>query len=275
MDSTPEPLPLVAHSATCAAFFDLDKTILDTASSMALRQDLRVAGLLSRRALALGVLLHMPYLLLGADDDRMQKMANRLGALAKGWDHRLLEATVSEAVPASIAPVCYTRALDEIAMHQAAGHPVVVASASMEAIVRPVAELLGADHALGSVAEVDENGLYTGRIPHYNFAQNKALACAELAAEQGWDLSECWAYSDSITDLPLFELVGHPIAVNPDAALASVARERGWQIMTFDRTTGHVPASKRVALPLVAALGVGSLLVAAWWLGHRSARAQG
>lgn len=248
-----------------AAFFDLDKTILATASSMALREDLLHAGILTRRDLALGVLLHLPYLLQGADDGRMQRMAQSLGALARGWDARHLEEVVATAVTTSIPPVCYVGALEEIANHKEAGRPVVIASASVEEIVRPVAHLLEADHAIGSIAEIDEVGRYTGVVTHYNYADNKARACAELATEMGWDLEDCWAYSDSVTDVPLLELVGNPVAVNPDRELENLARERGWTIMKF-RETARVHRKVPLAvIPVVGAVCLGVGATALWW----------
>ena len=141
---------------TSAAFFDLDKTVLATASSMALRDPLVRAGLITRRGAAIGILIHLPYLLRGADEHLMERMRESLGDLARGWDAAVLESTVKDALTGSIDPVCFTEALDLIALHRAAGHAVVIASASVEQMVRPIASMLGADHAIGSVAEVDE-----------------------------------------------------------------------------------------------------------------------
>ncbi|QWW19718.1 HAD-IB family hydrolase [Schaalia sp. 19OD2882] len=259
-------MSMIGRPCASAAFFDLDKTLIATASSMALRDDLLRAGILTRRDLAMGVLLHLPYLIAGADDGRMQRMAKSLGALARGWDAVRLEEVVTEAVTTSIPPVCYSGALDEIARHKAEGRAVVIASASVEEIVRPVAQVLGADHAIGSIAEIDQDGHYTGEVTHYDYAENKARACAELAAEMGWDLDECWAYSDSVTDLPLLEIVGHPVAVNPDKDLDSHAREHGWQILTFRRTERVKPRMRQVAVPVAGLLASVGLAAGLWWL---------
>lgn len=238
---------------TCAAFFDLDKTVLATASSMALRDPLVRAGLITRRGAAIGILIHLPYLLRGADERLMERMRESLGELARGWDATVLESTVADALTGSIDPVCYTEALDLIALHHAAGHAVVIASASVEQMVRPIATMLGADHAIGSVAEVDEDNTFTGRILHFNHGEDKAHACARLAQEQGWDLTECFAYSDSVTDLPLLDLVGHPVAVNPDRGLREVAREKDWQVLSFSHTVRVRTSPARVLLPFAVA----------------------
>lgn len=253
----------------CAAFFDLDKTVLATSSSMALRDPLRRAGLITRRGAAIGVLIHLPYLLRGADEHLMERMRDSLGVLARGWDAALLESTVADALSGSIDPVCHTEALDLIALHRAAGHDVVIASASVEQMVRPIAAMLGADHAIGSVAETGEDNAFTGRITHFNHGQDKALACAQLAHEQGWDLAHCFAYSDSVTDLPLLEIVGHPVAVNPDRGLREAARERDWQVLTFSHTVRVRTSPARVALPAaLLTLGAGALLVMATRVGR-------
>ena len=89
--------------------------------------------------------------------------------------------------------------------------------------MRPIATMLGADEVLASQAAVDDDGCFTGEVTHFNQAQGKADACEQLARTRGWDLSQCSAYSDSVSDAPLLRLVGHPYAVNPDRALREMA----------------------------------------------------
>ena len=198
-----------------AAFFDLDKTILDTSSNVALSGPFIEAGLLNRRTALTSVLVQLPYLLAGADESRMEQMAQALGRMGRGWNAAFLEATVEDALERTIQPVCYAQALARIEAHKRAGDVVVIASASVEQVVRPIAKMLGADEVLSSRAAVDEDGCFTGEITHFNQAQGKADACEALARSHGWDLSECSAYSDSVSDAPLLRLVGHPYAVNP------------------------------------------------------------
>lgn len=256
-----------------AAFFDLDKTILATSSALALRHPLREAGLVSRRTMVLGLLIHLPYMLRGADTETMDRMAEALGALARGWDPEHLERTVRDALGTSIDPVCFTEALDLMAWHRAAGHAVVVASASLVEMVRPIAKLLGADAALGSLAEVDGDGRMTGRLVSYDQGAEKARACVALAGERGWDLAASWAYSDSVSDLPMLEAVGHPVAVNPDHALLAVARGRHWQVSRFTRTVRVRPTRERV-LPVIGVGAAGVVAgVAAWGVARQLLRA--
>jgi phosphoserine phosphatase len=98
-----------------------------------------------------------------------------------------------------------------------------------------LAHVLHFDGGIGSRSEV-KDGIYTGRpAGPFTYREGKAEAIRQVAAERGIDLAESYAYSDSESDLPMMRAVGHPVAVNPDAALLRVAREEGWQIMRFDK----------------------------------------
>jgi hypothetical protein len=109
-------------------------------------------------------------------------------------------------------------------------------SASPEEIVTPLAEHLGVDGAIASRPRVDEAGRYTGEMAFYAYGPYKAEAMRDLAAREGIDLGSSWSYSDSYTDLPMLEVVGHPVVVNPDRVLGKLAKERGWEVRTWERT---------------------------------------
>ena len=197
-----------------AAFFDLDKTILATASAMALSSPLVHAGVMSRWDSLRATLVQLPYLFTGADDERMRSMMHALGELTRGWDPQYVEKIVNNVTNSTIAPLCYREALALIDHHRLLGHHVVIASASPLEIVRPIAHLLSIPDALSTIVGQGQDGLADGTITHFNHGEGKAEACAALARERGWDLNESFAYSDSISDLPMLELVGNPRAVN-------------------------------------------------------------
>ena len=111
----------------------------------------------------------------------------------------------------------------------------MIISSSPVEVVEPLAEFLGADEAIGTRAEVDADGNYTGELEFYSYGEYKAEAIRELAALENIDLDASYAYSDSVTDLPMLELVGHPVAVNPDKDLVREAKEREWEIRVFAR----------------------------------------
>jgi len=255
----------VPHRPRPAAFFDLDKTVIAGSSSLALSRPFYDGGLLTRGAAVRGLYAQLGYLSFGAGHDRTERMKDRLAQLTRGWDVARTEAVVAAAVEEHVRPVVYREALDLIAAHHAAGEDVVVVSASSESVVRPIAELIGADHVIATRPVVAE-GRYTGALEFYAYGPTKATAIRKLARERGYDLTASHAYSDSHTDLPMLEAVGHPVAVNPDRALRRHARARGWEVRDFTRP---VPVRSRRRPPAVV---VGLALAVATAVGWRLAR---
>jgi HAD superfamily hydrolase (TIGR01490 family) len=204
------------------------------------------AGLLSRWLLLRALYGQLVYLYLGADEARMARMREAALRVTAGWSRDHIRSLVRETLEEVIEPIIYEEALDLIRHHQAAGHEVFIVSASPEEIVVPLAEYLGVEHVIATRPEVDEHGRYSGGVAFYSYGPTKVEAMEEAAARDGLDLSASWAYSDSITDLPMLSAVGHPVACNPDRALARVAAERGWEIRIFSRP---VRMRDRVSMP--------------------------
>jgi HAD superfamily hydrolase (TIGR01490 family) len=238
-----------------AAFFDLDKTVIDRASIAAFGRPFLRGGLINRRLVARAAISQLIYLYFGADEERLARVRESMLAVTKGWDRAQVRQIVRETMLQTIEPIMYAEALE--LMELPAGHRVYLVSASPEEIVLPLADLLGVDGAICSRGEVDEQGRYTGRMAFYASGESKATAMRELAERVGVDLAASSAYSDSATDLPMLEAVGRPVAVNPDRALAKIARERGWEVRHFikpirlrdrvGRTTPVVTTSLAVA----------------------------
>jgi HAD superfamily hydrolase (TIGR01490 family) len=155
--------------------------------------------------------------------------------LTAGWDREHVRAIARDAIEEVIEPIVYEEALDLIAAHQAAGEPVYLVSASPAEIVAPLADHLGVDGFLATVAQVDDEGRYTGRVELYCYGAEKVVAMRALAVAESIDLERSAAYSDSATDEPMLAAVGHPVAVNPDRELLRIARERGWEVRWFVR----------------------------------------
>jgi HAD superfamily hydrolase (TIGR01490 family) len=244
-----------------AAFFDLDKTIIATSSSAAFARPFHTGGLLTRRAALRAAFAHAAFLLGHADEATTERLRRSLSTMVTGWDVATVSAIVSETVRESIEPTVYAEALDLIAHHHAEGHDVVIVSASSTEIVEPVAAMLSADHVVASRMEVVD-GRYTGAITTYAYGPAKADAVRDLADREGYDLAASYAYSDSVTDAPLLEAVGHAAVVNPDRALRRLAAERGWATLSFARPVAlrrlpprrTVPAGVLLVLALVAVL---------------------
>ncbi len=257
-----------------AAFFDLDKTVIAKASMVAFGPPLLRAGMISRLLLARALWSQLVFQTLGADEERMRKFRESALRITKGWDQARVSALVRETLADVIEPIVYDEALALIGEHRAAGRRVFIVSASPEEIVAPLAVYLGVDEAIASRARLDEHGRYTGDVEFYSYGPYKAEAMRRIAELEGIDLERSFAYSDSITDLPMLEAVGHPVAVNPDRELARVARQRGWEVRQFRI---GVPLRERVPMPppRIAVVVVGSTLTAAavasgvWWLLRR------
>lgn len=248
MSSLPSDAP-----AQGAAFFDLDKTVLSTSASVALRHALVDAGLIGRRSAFRHLLGHVPYLLRGADEQRMQSMSTQLARVITGWNAQVLEETVRQALNRAIDPVVFGEALSLFSSYREQGVPIVIASASLEQMVRPIGQYLGADYTIGSQCALNADGTFTGELVSFNYLDQKAANCVALAQQNNWALEESFAYSDSVTDLPLLQAVGHPVAVNPDAALRRFATEYDWPIVSFRGVSKN--QEERFVNPLSVTLG--------------------
>lgn len=271
----------LAEGSVEAAFFDLDNTVIAKAAMAAFGGPLHDGGLLTKRSILRAVLSRLVYLHLGAGDRRLSRMSDVLLKVAKGWERSRVSAIVEETLERVVEPIIFAEAMDLIELHHKEGRIVVIVSASPEEVVVPLGRHLGVDATIASRAEVDEEDRYTGAMAFSAFGPYKAEAIRELAEQRGIDLERSFAYSDSYTDVPMLEAVGHPVAVNADRVLASLARDRGWESLRFvqpvrlrDRVRGHVPMPSRPATAIslgavviaVIAIGVG------WYLGARRAR---
>ena len=257
--------PAVIPARGAAAFFDLDKTTIADAALFAFSSTLRDAGFIDSRLILRAVWGRLVFKYLGADHDRMEDMRNNALRLCKGWDKRQMASLVTDALEDVIEPIVFREALDEIAAHKAAGHKVFMVSASPEEIVVPLSKYLGADGAVATIAETDRSGKYTGEVEFYSYGPYKVDAMEALCLEHDLDLSESYAYTDSITDLPMLEAVGHPVVINPDRALAKIAVDRGWEVRTF---SNELPLRQRVgdhARTGVLVAGAGALAGGASW----------
>ena len=258
---------------SAAAFFDLDKTVIAKSSTLAFGKPFYRGGLVNRRAVLKSSFAQFVYLLQGADEDSMDKMRDYLKALCAGWEVQQVHDIVAETLHDLIDPLVYAEAVALFAEHRAAGRDVVLVSSSGEEVVGPIGEMLGVDRVIATRMVVAD-GRYTGDIAFYAYGEHKARAIRELAAQSGLDLEDCFAYSDSVTDLPMLSAVGHPVAVNPDKALRRAAAEYGWPVRVFAKpvrasrrvgTPSGTPAAYAGALALVAVVGL------VWWAGRRTA----
>jgi HAD superfamily hydrolase (TIGR01490 family) len=267
-----------------AAFFDLDKTVIARSSVLAFSRSFYAGGLINRWTLLRSAYVQLAFLTGPADHDQIERMRRYLSEMSTGWDVAKVRDIVAETLTELIQPAVYSEATALMAEHHAAGRDVVLVSASGTEVVEPIGLMLGADDVIATRMVV-EDGRFTGDIAYYAYGQEKARAIRELAERRGYDLDDCYAYSDSITDLPMLSAVGHPAAVNPDRGLRREAVVRGWQIMDFTKPVAlrsrvsdrmpRVPAPTRMTLVVgmagAAAVGAAGAAAGIAWVGHRRA----
>jgi HAD superfamily hydrolase (TIGR01490 family) len=251
-------------SSRTAAFFDLDKTVIAKSSTLAFSRPFYAGGLINRRAALRSAYAHFMFLAGGADHDQMERMRAYLSDLVAGWDVAQVNQIVAEALSGLIEPMVYREATALIAEHRQRGSDVVLVSASGAEVVGPIGAMLGIDHVVAT-RMVAQDGRYTGEIEFYAYGENKAVAIRELAERRGYDLEHCYAYSDSVTDLPMLQAVGHPSAVNPDRGLRRAAAANGWPVLHFtqpvtlrSRVAGQVARVPQPSPGVAAAVAVGA-----------------
>jgi HAD superfamily hydrolase (TIGR01490 family) len=217
-----------------AAFFDLDKTLMEGSSAFHFARASYRAGQLSKRQMARDAWANIKFRLEGATDEATDQLRERVYEAIAG--RRVIDlARLMPDILAGVLPRLYPQMLDVAWRHQDAGRRVYIVTAASQEIADLLATVLVFDGGIGARSEVHD-GVYTGR-PHgpFTYREGKAEAIRQVATREGIDLADSWAYSDSESDLPMLRAVGHPVAVNPDAELGRVAREQGWEIMRFDR----------------------------------------
>ena len=254
-----------------AAFFDLDRTVIARASLAAYGPVLRREGYLNVPMALKAAWGQVVYRFFGADDDAIDRARRTALRLATGVDQESLRRLARAHLAEVIEPIVFDEALELLDRHRDEGRLVVLVSASPVEIVEPLATHLGVDEFVATTPEVDPGGRYTGEVEFSAHGPGKAEAMTRLAAELDLDLAASWAYSDSVSDLPMLEAVGHPVAVNPDRQLRRLAGEREWPVLEFERPVAlgdRVPLDRRwgvvSALTLLAAMAV--------WSGVRRAR---
>ena len=197
----------------------------------------------------------------------MTALLDRIMAGIKG--QRVTDlARLTPDVLAGILPRIYPQMMRVVRDHQDAGLRCYIVTAASQEMVVKLADVLAMDGAIGTPSEVVD-GVYTGQLAGpFVYGEGKAQALREFADAEGIDLALSWAYSDSVSDLPMLEEVGHPVAVNPDAELEEVARRRDWEIFRFDKLGQRL----RIA---GTTLAVGAAAAGAWLAGRRRERRSG
>ena len=238
LSTAPLPAP---SDRPILVFFDVDNTLMQGTSLFQLGREAWAKKIIGVRQIALFAWHQRRFIKVGENDDHLKTAREKALGLVGGHTTAEIRALAESIWEHRIQPRLYPETVGLTQEHMAKGHEVWLVSATPWEIGDVMARRLGLTGALGTRA-VTVDGVYTGElIGHVLHNERKAEAVRELAAESGADLDDSWAYSDSRNDIPLLELVGHPVVVNPDAGLAHHAREHGWPVLTLS------PASIREA----------------------------
>ena len=217
-----------------AAFFDLDKTLMEGSSAIHFGRAAYKAGMVSRRQLVRDAWANIHFRLNGSTDEGTDALRARVLESIAGV-RQLDLARLAPEVLTGVLPLVYRDLLQVAWEHQDAGRQVYIVTAASQELAEMLAHVLVLDGGIGVRSEV-EDGVYTGRPDGpFTYREGKAEAIRQKAGEEGIDLEASYAYSDSESDLPMLRLVGHPVAVNPDRELLRVAREEGWEILHLDK----------------------------------------
>jgi len=252
----------MAADGAPAAFFDLDRTLMEGSSAFQFGRAAYRAGLLSRRQLVADGWANLMFRLRGATDESSHELRNRISESLAGTRVRDLD-RLGVDVLAGVLPRIYPQVLELAYAHQDEGRRVYIVTAASQDLAEMLARVLTFDGAIGSQFSEVVDGVYTGRPAGlFVYGREKARAIEQLAAREGLDLESSYAYSDSASDLPMLRLVGHPVAVNPDKALTKAAREERWEVLRFDRLGRRLKAAVGLVGAAVAG-GAGSAALAA------------
>lgn len=253
-----------------AAFIDLDKTLIPGSSLFLLARGMYERDYYRVRDILRFAWHQVRFRMSGESDKAVEQSRSATLEFVEGRPVRDLQEMGREIAEERILPRVYEGITKVIEHHRAVGDLTFLCTASPQELAEIVAESLDMTGALGTRAEVSGDGRYTGRLSEEGVlhGEAKAAAVVDLAAKLDIDLSESYAYSDSINDLPLLEVVGHPIAVNPELDLKRAAREMGWPV--YELRTRRPLLLFGIPSAFAAAVLFGFGFTAGRWFGRRS-----
>jgi putative phosphoserine phosphatase/1-acylglycerol-3-phosphate O-acyltransferase len=222
--------PVARSEPRIGAFFDMDKTLIaENSGSLYMRHRMQ-AGEVGRVELLRGLGSYLQYKA-GLLD--IQAWVRNMSLAFRGQSERELMAEAERWVDGMVAEQIYPEAREIVNDHLERGHVVAIVSGATNYVVNPIARCLGIDHALYTRLEVVD-GLFTGNVVEpVCFEEGKIYWLEKFIEEQGISLAKSWFYTDPVTDVPLLDLVGHPVVTNPDHMLYRLARKRRWPIKFF------------------------------------------
>lgn len=223
-----------------AAFFDLDRTLIAGSSAFTLALAARAMQMMPTRELLRDAVTAATFKFRGDHDRGAADNARaRILGFVRGQRQDDLLALNERVLPVLLGKI-RPEARRLVDIHRHAGRGTFIVSAAPQEIVEPLARALGMTGGIGTRGEVVD-GVYTGELDGpFCYGEGKVEAIRRIALFDGFDLRQCYAYSDSSSDLPMLDAVGHPVAVNPDSKLERHARLHGWPVVIFSQRTKTV-----------------------------------
>lgn len=216
-----------------AAFFDIDRTLIDGQSGVLLgkllvkKGEVKASYFISR-ALYYSFLYSINRLNYGHLVEHGMKFF-------EGMSQEEVDALGEECFEKVVKRI-YEEAEELVATHRKKGHICVIVSSAPKLVAKPIAKFFEMDDMLVTEGVV-KNGRITGEVKKpLCYAEGKKILAEKFAKKHHIALEKSYFYSDSATDLPLFESVGHPVAVNPERKLLSIAKKRKWKVMEFKKS---------------------------------------
>ncbi|MGG5170763.1 HAD family hydrolase [Pseudarthrobacter sp. J1738] len=248
---------LTAAHLSEAAFFDVDNTLMKGASLFHVARKMYERKAFTLRQAAGFAWKQFKFVTRGENLQDVEAVRDSALVLAAGILVTDIEALGNEVYDEMIASRIWPGAKALAEQHLRVGRRVWLVTATPVEVATVISDRLGLTGALGTVGEVSE-GAYTGRlVGDILHGPAKALAARDLAEREGLDLKKCWAYSDSHNDIPLLSLVGHPVAINPDAKLRRHAKDNNWPVYDFR-------SGRRAATVGLKAATVGGAIYGLW-----------
>lgn len=218
-----------------AAFFDVDNTLIRGVSAYHLVRELHRRKFFAAADIAFFARHLADYFLQGENKAQLNVVRDRALGIMRGRSVAEMIAIAEDVYEEVLAGKVFPGTRRLLEKHIDSGHQVWLITASPQEIGRLIAHRLGATGAVGTVAE-ERDGFYTGRLAGpMMHGPTKADAAREIAEREGFDLAQCYAYGDSVNDIPILDEVGYPCAINPEPRLRRHCAEVGWPVRDFRR----------------------------------------
>lgn len=218
-----------------AAFFDIDRTLIDGQSGVLLGKHLVKKGEVKAGYFISRVLYYtFLYRIHRLNYEHLVTLGMKF---FEGMKQEDVDALGKECFEKAVRGRIFKEAVGLVRHHKKQGRMCVIVSSAPKMVAEPVAEFFGMDDMLVTEGII-KNGMITGEVKKpLCYAEGKRVLAEKFAKKHHIALEKSYFYSDSATDLPLFEAVGHPIAVNPERKLLSIAKKRRWKILHFKKHT--------------------------------------